>query len=77
MYPVSHDYHFRSQTKGQDPRSEIQDTKSRTRYLVQDIYVPDTMCLVRGTRLQGTAVVPGAGANSPVSYTHLTLPTKA
>ena len=66
IYPRSHNYHFKSQTKGQDPRSEI----IRTWYQIQDtipgtiykyIYVPDTMCLVRGTRLQGTAVVPGAG----------------
>ena len=30
IYPRSHNYHFKSQTKGQDLRSEIQDTKSKT-----------------------------------------------
>ena len=41
-------------------RYKIQDTRS----VVQDICVSDTIRPVRGTRLQGAAVLPGTGTNS-------------
>ena len=53
----------RQQVKIQDPRYNIYQIQDK-QYLVQHIDVRDSMCLVRGTRLQGTTVVPGAGTSS-------------
>ena len=51
-YTRFHNCHFKSETTGQDPGSEIQYTRYQIQdkqYLVQDIYVRDTKCLVPGT----------------------------
>ena len=57
----------RQQVKIQDPRYNIPGTKFKTNNTWYKIYmyeIQSAWYLVRGTRLQGTAVVPGAGTSS-------------
>ena len=67
LYRVNDQANILSEIPGiKSSRSKIRCTRYKIqgiRYLVQDIY-QSTIYLVRGIRLQGTAVVPGTGTSS-------------